>query len=160
LKISRTGFVKKIFYYLANSMKETFKQLRVIHLMICASAVLFAAVSKFTDNGLPDSSETAETMKYIAVIICASAYMLGRIVFQWLRRQAFNQTEESLMAVKMRAAYLIHWAMMEFAILFCIVVYFIYREERVLYIVIGMLLILMLFRPRPEDFGPPKNLNN
>jgi len=136
------------------SQTPEIKVLSIIHLALLSGQILFALISLYIVYGKgyspnPSWQSNAQIFMFLTVAIGAAGYLGGSILFKKKLKQinaGIKPVAEKLN--EYRAASINRWALMEFPVLFCIILFFVSHDA--LIIILAGIFIFLFLTLRPS----------
>ncbi len=135
------------------SQPSGIKALSILHLALLAGQILFALISLFIVYGKgytanPSWQNETNLFVFLCVTVGVAGYLAGSMIFRKKLEQINGNTKSVVEKFNdYRAASISRWALMEFAVLFCIIIFFITNNPII--IILGGICILLFFSLRP-----------
>lgn len=140
------------------------KAISVLHYALMAGQflmgiIMFALVWLKKENSFP-LQNISQQMLIACIVIAALAYLAGNLLFK-KKLQNINEGNNpvSKKLDEYRAANITRWALMEFATLFCIIIFFITGNYSIMIVAAVMLLLFFTTKPGTEKTVAELNIS-
>ena len=131
------------------------KAISVLHYALLAGQLFFGIIMFFLvwlkrENSFP-LENISQQMLIACIVIAAVAYLAGNMLF---KKKLENINEENNPVSKKldeyRGANIIRWALMQFATLFCIIIFFVTGNYSIMIVAAVMLILFFTAKPGAE----------